>query len=234
MKINVIIPCYNEESYIELVVNRVQENINIEKDKILIVDDCSTDRTAEKLKNLTKKFNNIIIIKNSTNLGKGSSIKNALEYVDNCDVVIIQDADLEYSPKDYNKLMFPFKEFNADVVFGTRSRGDNARKVSYFWHTIANNFLTFLVNLLNNTNLTDMETGSKLFKKEVIKKININEKTFGFEPEVTIKAIKNKNSIFEVGISYNPRGYAEGKKINFFDAILAIYCIFKYSLFKSN
>ena len=234
MKINVIIPCYNEQNYIELVVNRVQENINIEKDKILVVDDCSTDRTAEKLINLTKKFNNIVVIKNITNLGKGSCIKKALEHIDECDVVIIQDADLEYNPKDYNKLISPFKEFNADIVFGTRYRGNNVRRISYFWHTIANNFLTFLVNILNNTNLTDMETGFKLFKKEVIKNININEKTFGFEPEVTIKAIKNKNSIFEVGISYNPRGYAEGKKIKFFDAIKAIYCIFKYSLFKSN
>ena len=231
MKINVIIPCYNEQNYIELVVNRVQENINIEKDKILVVDDCSTDRTAEKLINLTKKFNNIVVIKNITNLGKGSCIKKALEHIDECDVVIIQDADLEYNPKDYNKLISPFKEFNADIVFGTRYRGNNVRRISYFWHTIANNFLTLLVNILNNTNLTDMETGFKLFKRKVIDSIQLKENGFGIEPEITIKLAKKKFKFYEVPISYNGRSYEEGKKIKLKDAFRAVYCIFKYKFF---
>lgn len=232
MKINIIIPCYNEEKFIETTVNKIQRNIDIENDKIIIVDDCSFDGTISKISELEKKFKNIITVKNQINSGKGFCIKKALDLVEDCDVVIIQDADLEYDPADYKKLLHPFKEYNADIVFGSRYKSDNIRKISYYWHTIANNLLTFLVNILNNTNFTDMETGYKLFKKNVIKEIQLQEKGFGFEPEITIKSIQKKFSIYEVGISYNPRGYKEGKKIKLFDAFLAVFYIFKYTFIK--
>jgi len=232
MKINIIIPCYNEEKFIETTVNKIQKNIDPKNDKIIMVDDFSSDNTYNKIIDLKKKFENIVHIKNPKNSGKGSCIKNALDLVDDCDIVIIQDADLEYDPADYKKLIHPFKEYNADIVFGSRYKSDNVRKVSYYWHTVANNLLTFLVNILNNTNLTDMETGYKLFKKNVIKEIDLKERRFGFEPEITIKSIQKKYSIYEVGISYNPRGYKDGKKIKLIDAILAVYCIFKYTFIK--
>ena len=229
MNIDVIIPCYNEEKTIEETIIRSIENLST-KDNLLIVDDGSTDKSNFLIKNLANKFSNISLIKHEKNLGKGASIQTALKKVKN-EIVIIQDSDLEYNPSEYKKLINPILKLKADVVYGSRFVSSDEHRVLYFWHRIGNNLLTFLSNVFTNLNLTDMEVGLKAFKSDKILKLNLKEKRFGFEPEVTIKLAKEKCIFYEVGISYRGRTYKEGKKIGLLDAFVAIYCIIRYSIF---
>ena len=230
MNIDVIIPCYNEEKTIEETIIRSIENLST-KDNLLVVDDGSTDKSNFLIKNLANKFSNISLIKHEKNLGKGASIQTALKKVKN-EIVIIQDSDLEYSPSEYKKLINPILELRADVVYGSRFISSDVHRVLYFWHRIGNNLLTFLSNIFTNLNLTDMEVGLKVFKSDKILKLNLKEKRFGFEPEVTIKLAKQKCIFYEIGISYRGRTYEEGKKIGLLDVFVAIYCIIRYSIFE--
>jgi len=226
LKKTIIIPCFNEIKTIKILLNRVKNNISSE-DNIIIVDDGSTDGTTDFLKTIEDK--NIEIIFHKNNLGKGKAIQTALDKNLN-DLIIIQDADLEYNPKDYDLLLKPFLETDADIVYGSRFIGTNDYvRVHLFWHYLANKILTFICNIFTNLNMSDMETGYKSFKKEAIKSINLNEKSFGIEPEITIKLAKKKFKFYEVPISYAGRSYEDGKKIGLKDAFIAIYCIFKYS-----
>jgi glycosyltransferase involved in cell wall biosynthesis len=233
-KLSVIIPCYNEKNTIKQIVKKVIESLNYYKFlnyEIIVVDDCSTDGTKEILSRLDHIPNFELVI-NEKNNGKGFAVKTAIEKVTG-DIVLIQDADLEYDPFDYNKLLLPFFETNADVVYGSRFLGGGKYvRIHFFWHYLANKILTLICNLFTNLNLTDMETGYKVFKTENLKKIKIEEKTFSFEPEVTIKLAKNKSKFFEVPITYNGRSYEEGKKIGLKDAFIALKTIILYS-FKS-
>ena len=229
MKVSIIIPCYNEQSTIKEIINKINSQSNIEKE-IIVIDDFSDDKTREILENDLK--NNIHkIILNERNYGKGYSIKKGIENASG-DCIIIQDADLEYDPTDYTKLLDPIINDVADVVYGSRFIGTSERRVLYFWHTIGNKLLTLLSNIFSNLNLTDMEVGYKVFKSNVLKDINLVENRFGFEPEVTAKIAKKNIRIYEVGISYFGRKYSEGKKITWKDGFSAIRCIVKYNLFK--
>ena len=231
LKLNVIIPCYNEKNTIEIILDKVL-NVNIEpnKKKIIVIDDNSNDGSRDILKKYENK-NDIEILYHEQNYGKGKAIRSGLTKVEE-GLVLIQDADLEYNPRDYKKLLKPFEEANADVVYGSRFLGGQEySRIHYFWHFIANKILTFLCNFFTNLNMTDMETGYKVFKKEHIDKIDLLEDSFGIEPELTIKLAKQKLRFFEVPISYNGRSYDEGKKIGLRDAFKAIYCIVKYKLF---
>jgi len=230
MNIDVIIPCYNEEKTIEETIIRSIENLS-SRDNLLIVDDGSTDKSNFLIKNLANKFSNISLIKHEKNLGKGASIQTALKKVKN-EIVIIQDSDLEYNPGEYKKLINPILKLKADVVYGSRFISSDVHRVLYFWHRIGNNLLTFLSNIFTNLNLTDMEVGLKAFKSDKILKLNLKEKRFGFEPEVTIKLAKQKCIFYEIGISYRGRTYEEGKKIGLLDVFVAIYCIIRYSIFE--
>ena len=231
-KLSVIIPCYNEKNTIQEILNRVDKSLkNNEflKYEILIVDDFSNDGTKEILKNLSNN-GKIQTYFHDTNLGKGAAIQTALKYITG-DIIIIQDADLEYDPFDYNKLLVPFFETNADIVYGSRFLGGGKYvRIHFFWHYLANKILTFLCNLFINLNLTDMETGYKVFKASALKSINLKEKSFAFEPEVTIKLARKSYKFFEVPITYNGRSYEEGKKIGLKDAFIALKTIILYSL----
>ena len=231
-KLSIIIPCYNEKNTIEIILKRIIQNLNNYKFlnyEILIVDDCSKDGTIQILKQL-ENDNKIIIHFHDKNLGKGAAIHTALKHLTG-EVVIIQDADLEYDPSDYHKLLTPFFEANADIVYGSRFLGGGKySRVHFFWHYLANKILTFICNLFTNLNLTDMETGYKVFKSSVLKSISLKEQTFSFEPEVTIKLSKKKFRFFEVPITYNGRSYDEGKKIGLKDAFIALKTIILYSL----
>ena len=226
--ISVIIPCYNEKNTIEEIVNRISLLENV-KTEIIIIDDNSNDGTKNILKNkLETKVKKIIY--NDLNNGKGHCIKVGLEHATG-EIILIQDADLEYNPKEYKKLTNPIYEGNADVVYGSRFIGGEERRILFFWHTIANKFLTLLSNMFTNLNLTDMETCYKVFKKEIFNDIKLQEKGFGFDPEITAKVAKKKLRIYEVGISYFGRTYKQGKKINLKDAFIVLKCIFFYNLF---
>ena len=228
MLVSIIIPCFNEKNYIEEIVKKVLEQNNINKE-IIIVDDGSTDGTTEILKKkIETKVNKIIYLEK--NLGKGNAIKEAIKFV-NGEIILIQDADLEYNPKDYNKMIAPFISNDADVVYGSRFISNDSRRVIYFANTVANKILTFFLNCLLNLNFTDVETGYKAFKTELVKKIYLNEKGFGFEIEITMKLSKIKAIFYEVGISYSGRSISEGKKIRMKHFFEAIYCIIKYKLF---
>ena len=229
MKVSIIIPCYNEQSTIKEIINKINSQSNIEKE-IIVIDDFSNDKTREILeKDLKNNIHKIIL--NERNYGKGYSIKKGIESASG-DCIIIQDADLEYDPTDYKKLLDPIINGVADVVYGSRFIGTSERRVLYFWHTIGNKLLTLLSNIFSNLNLTDMEVGYKVFKSNVLKEINLVENRFGFEPEVTAKIAKKNIRIYEVGISYFGRKYSEGKKITWKDGFSAIRCIVKYNLFK--
>ena len=228
MKISVIIPCYNEENTIEMIVNKILELDGLDFE-IIVVDDHSTDSSRKIIEtNLKNKVDHIVL--NETNRGKGYSIREGIIKATG-DVIIIQDADLEYDPNDYFKLLEPFKNGIADVVFGSRFIGSEQKRVLYFWHTLGNKFLTLLSNIFTNLNLTDMEVGYKAFKSEVIKNIELKENRFGFEPEVTAKIAKRDLRIYEIGISYLGRKYIDGKKITWRDGFSAIRCIVKYNIF---
>ena len=227
MLISIIIPCFNEKKYIEEIVKRVLDQNNISKE-IIIVDDGSTDGTTEILRtNIETKVHKIIYLEK--NFGKGNAIKEAIKFV-NGQIILIQDADLEYNPKDYNKMIAPFISNNADVVYGSRFISKDSRRVIYFANTVANKILTFFLNCLLNLNFTDVETGYKAFKTELVNKIYLNEKGFGFEIEITMKFSKIKAIFYEVGISYSGRSISEGKKIRMKHFFEAIYFIIKYKL----
>ena len=231
-KLSIIIPCYNEKQTINIILKKViqsLQNYNFLNYEILIIDDHSKDGTDKILKDLSQE-EKINVYFHERNLGKGAAIQTALQYVTG-DLIIIQDADLEYDPFDYNKLLLPFFETNADVVYGSRFLGGGKYvRIHFFWHYLANKILTFLCNLFINLNLTDMETGYKVFKISALKNINLIEKSFAFEPEVTIKLAKKKYKFYEVPISYNGRSYEEGKKIGLKDAFIALKSIILYSL----
>ena len=229
-KISVIIPCYNEVFTIEKIINRILESLNNYKllnYEIIIVDDYSSDGTRELLNKIQDP--KIKIFLHDRNQGKGGAIQTAIKKITG-ELIIIQDADLEYDPFDYNKLLLPFFETNADIVYGSRFLGGGKYvRIHFFWHYLANKLLTFICNLFTNLNLTDVETGYKVFKAQVIKSINLKEKTFSFEPEVTIKLAKKKYKFYEVPITYNGRSYEEGKKIGLKDAFIALWSIVLYS-----
>jgi glycosyltransferase involved in cell wall biosynthesis len=229
MKISIIIPVYNEIKTIKKIINKVKSETKFKKE-IIIVDDFSTDGTRELIKN-ENEINVDKKIFNKKNYGKGYSIKKGIENSSG-EIVLIQDADLEYDPSDYNQLIAPILKNNADVVYGSRFIGSQEKRVLYFWHTLGNKFLTFISNMFSNLNLTDMEVCYKVFRSDVIKKINLQEKRFGFEPEVTAKISKMNLRIFEVGVKYYGRKYADGKKISWKDGFSAIRCIIKYNLLK--
>ena len=233
-KLSILIPAYNEDKTIVEVLNvlkNLELNYPLEKE-IIIVNDASTDNTLlliEKFKEENIQLP-IILYNQELNQGKGAAIHRAIGLATG-DLIIIQDADLEYDPKEYNLLLAPVLSGKADVVYGSRFMGGNAHRVLFFWHSIGNKFLTNLSNVFTNLNLTDMETGYKLFNSEILKGLNLKEKRFGFEPEVTAKISRvPKIRIYEVGISYYGRTYEEGKKINWKDGVKAIWCVFKYNL----
>ena len=233
-KLSVIIPCYNEKKTIQAILKKIIESLNnykIVDYEIIIVDDSSDDGTKELLNEIKNKEKTIIFF-HETNLGKGAAIQTAIQHITG-DITIIQDADLEYDPYDYNKLLLPFFETNADVVYGSRFLGGGKyTRIHFFWHYLANKILTFFCNSLINLNLTDMETGYKVFRSSILKSITLREKTFAFEPEITIKLSKKKCKFYEVPITYNGRSYEDGKKIGLKDAFIALKAIILYS-FKS-
>ena len=231
-KLSIVIPCYNEIHTIEKIINKIEKNLNnykYDNFEIIVVDDFSTDGTREKLNQISEN-KNINIFLHSENQGKGAAVKSAIKLAKG-DLIIIQDADLEYDPYDYDRLLTPFFETDADVVYGSRFIGGGKYvRIHFFWHYLANKIITFICNLFTNLNLTDVETGYKVFKSSSIKNINLIEKSFSFEPEVTIKLAKKKYKFFEVPISYNGRSYDEGKKIQFKDAFIALKAILIYSI----
>ena len=232
--LSIVIPAYNEENTIASILDRVAAvklDYGIEKE-VIVVNDCSTDNTEPILHSWMEKEPGLSIqyFKHQRNQGKGAALRTGIEKATG-DFVIIQDADLEYDPDEYNLLLKPMAAGFADVVYGSRFIGHQPHRILFFWHSIGNQFLTFLSNMFTNLNLTDMETCYKLFKRDIVQSIKIEENQFGFEPEITAKISRIKNiRIYEVGISYYGRTYAEGKKINWRDGVHAIWCIFKYNL----
>ena len=235
-RLSIIIPVYNEERTLPQLLERIKQVVLIEAmtKEIVLVNDCSKDATESVI--LEYKNNNpgidIRYLKNAVNSGKGFSIRAGISLATG-DYSIIQDADLEYDPRDYNRLIAPALEGYADIVYGSRLMSSAPHRILFFWHSIGNHFLTFLSNLFSNLNLTDMETGYKLFRTPLLKQLKLEENRFGFEPEVTARAARIPNvRIYEVGISYYGRTYAEGKKVSWRDGVRAIYCIIKYNVFR--
>jgi len=231
MKISVIIPCYNEEKFIENLLRKVSKSLKKFDHEIIIVNDFSSDKSKLIIESLeienSKLFNHV------ENLGKGASLRTGIQNSSG-EIVIIQDADLEYDPNEYGKLIQPIIDDLADVVYGSRFRSGDRSRVLFFWHSVGNQFLTFLSNMFTNLNLTDMETCYKVFRGDILRSIPIEENRFGFEPEITAKIskIRPRLRIYEVGISYYGRTYEEGKKITWKDGFRALYSIIKYNLFR--
>ena len=228
VQVSIIIPCYNEVTFLPEIIDRVRrapvKNINI-----ILVDDCSSDGTTALIKtDIASQVDKVIY--HPKNKGKGAAIRSGVAHVTG-DIVIIQDADLEYDPEEYQKLIAPIVEDKADVVYGSRFSGEGPHRVHLFWHYVGNRMLTLMSNIFTNLNLTDMETCYKVFKTEILKKITIEQNRFGVEPELTAKIAKMRCRVYEVGISYYGRSYDEGKKINWKDGFKALYCIIKYGLF---
>jgi glycosyltransferase involved in cell wall biosynthesis len=234
MKLTVIIPCYNEESTVKEIVSLVKINIS-KNDEIVIVDDASTDNTRNLIEELSHENEIISPVFHKNNQGKGAAIRSGLQIAKG-DIVIIQDADMEYDPAEYKKLIKPIIDGRADVVYGSRFKSGDAARVLYYWHRMGNFLLTWLSNMFTNLNLTDMETCYKVFRKEILDQFTIEENRFGMEPEITAKIarIRPRIKIYEVGISYYGRAYEDGKKITWRDGVRAIYVIIKYNLFKCD
>ena len=229
MGLSVVIPVYNEVSTIETVVKRVRA-VPIEKE-LIIVDDGSTDGTLEKL-DAVERLDDVRVVRHERNQGKGAALRDGFGLATQ-DIVVVQDADLEYDPEDYHRLIQPILDGKADVVYGSRFIGGRSHRVLYFWHSMGNRFLTLLSNMLTNLNLTDMETCYKMFRREVLQLIEVEEDRFGFEPEITAKVVKIPGvRVYEVGISYAGRTYQEGKKIGWRDGLRAVWCIIKYNLLR--
>jgi glycosyltransferase involved in cell wall biosynthesis len=224
MKLSVVVPVYNEHATIEEILRRV-EAVSL-ADEIIVVDDGSTDGTSELLRQIAPSHPLVRLIPHERNLGKGAAVRTGLQAA-NCDVILIQDADLEYDPREYANLLAPIEEGKADVVFGSRFLGA-PRRPTMFWHMIANKLLTFMTNVLYNSILSDMETGYKVFRREIIQQIPLRARRFDFEPEITAKLLKRRARIFEVPISFNPREYHEGKKIGLKDAFEATWTLLRY------
>ena len=229
MKLSVIIPCFNERNTIREIVEAVNAS-SYEDKEIIIVDDFSTDGTREVLEQQIRPLVASILY-HPFNQGKGAALRTGIAAATG-DIVIIQDADLEYDPQEYADLVEPILNDKADVVYGSRFMGGRPHRVLYYWHSIGNSVLTLISNMFTNLNLTDMETCYKVFRREIIQSVNIEENRFGFEPEITAKIAKMKCRVYEMGISYYGRTYDEGKKIGWKDGVWAIYCIIKYNLFR--
>ena len=227
MKLSIVIPCYNEVSTIESLLAAVRAAPWPDKE-IIVVDDCSKDGSRELLQGMQSPLYDRLVL-HEKNAGKGAALRSGIAAATG-DVVLIQDADLEYDPKEYPHLLGPIVAGEADVVYGSRFIGAQPHRVLYFWHRLGNGFLTLLSNMFTNLNLTDMETCYKVFRREIIQSVKIEEDRFGFEPEITAKLARKRCRIYEVGISYHGRTYDEGKKVSWKDGVRAIYCIFKYNL----
>lgn len=234
--LSIIIPAYNEGPTIYKILDKIKavSLVNNIGKEVIIVNDCSTDNTVESIQSYIQSNQglNIVLLEHAENKGKGAALHTGIEKATG-DIIVIQDADLEYDPQEYNILLKPIVDEVADVVYGSRFMGGKPHRILFFWHSIGNKFLTFLSNMFSNLNLTDMETCYKMFRADILKSIELQEKRFGFEPEVTQKVARiPKIRIYEVGISYYGRTFEEGKKINWRDGFHAIYCIFRYGIFK--
>ena len=228
MKISVVIPCFNERNTIEQIVRTVR-TAPMQNLEIIIVDDCSTDGTVEILRDKVASLADQIVYQ-PANAGKGAALRAGFAAATG-EIVLIQDADLEYDPNDYGTLLEPILSGNADAVFGSRFMGGRPHRVLYFWHMVGNRFLTLLSNMFTNLNLTDVETGYKAFRASIVKSLDLRENRFGFEPEITAKLAKTRCRMYEVGVSYNGRTYKDGKKVGWKDGFRAIYAIVRYNLF---
>ena len=227
MKLSVVIPVYNEAATVAELISRVQ-SVDVSKE-IIVVDDGSADGTAVELKRLQQQFDNMTVLVQPRNRGKGAALRLGFQHAAG-DFVLVQDADLEYDPAEYPVLLKPLIEGKADVVYGSRFLTTKEHRVLFFWHSVGNQLLTLISNMLTNLNLTDMETGFKVFRRDVIQSIKLEQNRFGFEPEITVKIARMKLRIYEVGISYHGRTYEEGKKIGWKDGIKALWCILKYTI----